>query len=107
MYIIVDENEKDKIASRVTRYELIGSHIYYLNDDGDFQMYNIKDKQETEIASDVFYFTSLSDKEEVAYWVLMGSDPLFSNRLHIFFIPFFPFCHSIYRFSIQQRANHI
>lgn len=72
LYIIVDENEKDKIASRVTRYELIGSHIYYLNDDGDFQMYNIKDKQETGIASDVFSFTSLSDKEEVAYWVLIG-----------------------------------
>ncbi|RST74306.1 hypothetical protein D4T97_011590 [Siminovitchia acidinfaciens] len=67
LYVIIGENEKDKIASRVTHYKLIGSHIYYLNEGGNFLMYNIEDKQETEIASDVFSFTSLSDKEEVAY----------------------------------------
>ncbi len=67
LYIINGENNKDKISSSVTQYELIGNYIYYLDDDGDLSKYNIKDKQETEIDNDVFSFTSLSDKEEIAY----------------------------------------
>jgi hypothetical protein len=67
LYIINKDNQEDKISSNVSQYQLIEKEIYYLDDDGDFAMYNVDDKQEAEIDSDVFSFTSLSDKQEVAY----------------------------------------
>jgi hypothetical protein len=67
LYVISGDNEKEKISSNVTQFDVIGVHIYFLDDDGDFAIYHMKDKQETEIASDVSYFTSLSADDEVAY----------------------------------------
>jgi len=57
LYMVSGENEKEKIAANVTQYKLIGDNIYCLEDDGDFAMYNIKDKQESDLASDVADFT--------------------------------------------------
>ncbi len=40
LYIINGESEKEKISSTVSQYELIGEHIYFLDNDGDLSKYN-------------------------------------------------------------------
>lgn len=67
LYVIKGEAEDEKIASSVSQYEIVGNNVYFIDDDGDFSIFNMEDKQETEIASDVISFTDLNNKDEIAY----------------------------------------
>jgi hypothetical protein len=39
----------EKIASNVLQYDVMGENIYFIDDDHDLSMFQIKDNQETEI----------------------------------------------------------
>jgi hypothetical protein len=67
LYVIKGDAEDEKIASNVSQYDIVGNNVYFIDDDGDFSIYNMDKKQETEIASDVMYFTDLNNKDEIAY----------------------------------------
>ncbi len=67
LYIIRGEEEDEKIASSILQYEVVGDYIYFLEEDGDLSMFNSKDKQESEIASDVSSFIDLNHEDEIAY----------------------------------------
>jgi hypothetical protein len=67
LYIIQGQGDDEKIASNVLQYDVIGGNIYFIDDDHDLSMFQIKDNQETEIATDVTYFTDLNGEDEIAY----------------------------------------
>ncbi|SFB20770.1 MULTISPECIES: DUF5050 domain-containing protein [unclassified Bacillus (in: firmicutes)] len=67
LYITQKNGEKEKIASSVTQYDIMDGSILYVDDDGDFSKYHIKDKSEVELANDIVFFKNLNGKDEVAY----------------------------------------
>ncbi|CAM3830495.1 TcaA NTF2-like domain-containing protein [Mesobacillus thioparans] len=67
LYLIQGESDREKIASNVYQYDIMGDYLYYIDEDADFSLYNLKDKQEKQLDSDVSSFTNLNGKDEVAY----------------------------------------
>lgn len=67
LYITKENGEKEKIASSVMQYDIMDGSILYVDDDGDFSKYHMKDKSEVELANDIVFFKNLNGKDEVAY----------------------------------------
>lgn len=67
LYLIEAEGESEKIASEVYLYELVGEDLYYVDMDGDLSIYNISDRQESDLANDVASFQLLSNDGEIVY----------------------------------------
>lgn len=67
LYIIKIDAEVEKIASDVYQYELMDNDLYYVNYDGTFKMYNIKERTEEEIATNVESFMTFTKDGTLAY----------------------------------------
>lgn len=78
LYFIIDGSTPIKISAGVTRYELIGRQIYYIDQNNDLFAYSSDQKKETKLASGVTDFQDLNGKDEIAY--LTGDSSLFFNK---------------------------
>lgn len=67
LYIVSETRESEKIASAVGQIDMIGSDLYYLNYDGNLQVYNIESRKEISLESSISYFELLNTDGDFIY----------------------------------------
>lgn len=67
LFIVHASMETEKIGNEIGQYHLIDSDLIYINKDDTLKTYNIEEKTEVTIASDVYAFKVLSSKKELLY----------------------------------------
>lgn len=67
LFVVHVSMETEKIGNEIDQYHLVGSDLIYVNKDDSLKKYNIKEKTEATLASDVNQFKVLSSKNELIY----------------------------------------
>lgn len=67
LYIFNEARESEKIASSVDQIDMIGSDLYYLDSDGNLNVYNIESHQEIALGSDIYNFMLLNADGDFVY----------------------------------------
>ncbi|WP_068674963.1 hypothetical protein [Oceanobacillus sp. Castelsardo] len=67
LYVIKNDGKEEKIGSEVAQYDLVDGNLYYTDFDGDYSVYNIESRKQSDIANNVVHFKILNRDGDLVY----------------------------------------